>query len=126
MIANNLNILSQKKAKKNNILLLDSIHFQFISGNYENLLYFEMLILLCDAFIVSNLLPAQKAEIIKIVKGFPESPVTMAVGSGIIDIMMMNEADISVSVSSKLVSSDLQAVCDIKVADLSSLMLSFA
>jgi soluble P-type ATPase len=34
----------------------------------------------------------------------------MAVGSGIIDIMMMNEADISISVSSKLVSSDLQAV----------------
>lgn len=122
MIANSLNILSQKKVKKNNILLLDSVNFQFISGNYENLLYFEMLILLCDAFIISNLLPAQKAEIIKIVKGFPESPVTMAVGSGIIDIMMMNEADISVAVSSKLVSSDLQAVCDIKVADLSSLI----
>jgi len=30
-----------------------------------------------------------------LVKGFPESPVTMAVGSGIIDIMMMKEADIS-------------------------------
>lgn len=46
----------------------------------------------------------------------------MAVGSGIIDIMMMNEADISIAVSSKLVASDLQAVCDIKVADLSSLI----
>jgi soluble P-type ATPase len=34
----------------------------------------------------------------------------MAVGSGIIDIMMMREADISVAVSSKLVASDLQAV----------------
>lgn len=68
MIANNLNILSQKKAKKNNILVMDSVNFQFISGNYENLLYFEMLILLCDAFIVSNLQPAQKAEIVKIGK----------------------------------------------------------
>ena len=46
----------------------------------------------------------------------------MAVGSGIIDVMMMNEADISIAVSSKLVSSDLQAVCDINVADLSSLI----
>jgi len=46
MIANNLNILSQKKAKKNNILVIDSSNFQFISGNYENFLYFEMLILL--------------------------------------------------------------------------------
>lgn len=68
MIVNNLNILSQKKAKKNNILVMDSVNFQFISGNYENLLYFEMLILLCDAFIVSNLSPAQKAEIIRIGK----------------------------------------------------------
>ena len=103
MIANSLNVLSQKKAKKNNILVIDSINFQFISGNYENLLYFEMLILLCDAFIVSNLQPAQKAEIVRIVKSFPESPVTMAVGSGIIDIMMMKEADLSIAVSSKLV-----------------------
>jgi len=46
----------------------------------------------------------------------------MAVGSGTIDIMMMKEADISIAVSSKLVSSDLQAVCDITVADLSSLI----
>lgn len=68
MIANNLNILNQKKAKKNNILVMDSENFQFISGNYENLLYFEMLIMLCDAFIVSNLVPSQKAEIIKIGK----------------------------------------------------------
>jgi len=59
MIASSLNILSQKKAKKNNILVMDSINFRFISGNYENLLYFEMLILLCDAFIVSNLQPQQ-------------------------------------------------------------------
>jgi hypothetical protein len=66
MIVNSLNILSQKKAKKNNILVMDSVNFQFISANYENLLYFEMLILLCDAFIVSNLQPQQKAEIIKI------------------------------------------------------------
>lgn len=122
MIANNLNILSQKKAKKNNILVIDKDNFKFISGNYENLLYFEMLILLCDAFIISNLVPSQKAEIIRIVKAFPESPVTMAVGSGINDIMMMKEADLSIAISSKTVCSDIQAVCDIKVADLSSLI----
>jgi soluble P-type ATPase len=46
----------------------------------------------------------------------------MAVGSGIIDIMMMREANISIAVSSKFVASDLQAVSDIKVADLSSLI----
>jgi len=51
---------------------------------------------------VSNLLPTQKAEIVKIVKGFPESPVTLSIGSGIIDVMMMQETHLSIAVTPKI------------------------
>ena len=55
-------------------------------------------------------------------KLFPESPTTLAVGSGIIDIMMMNEAHLSIAVDSKRGCSDIQAIWDIKAADLSALI----
>ena len=89
ILAQNINLNNHKKTKKCNILFLDSDVLSMIIGNYENLLYFQMLALMSDSFILSGLTPEQKAEIVRIVKTFPEHPTCLAVGAGINDILMM-------------------------------------
>lgn len=61
---------------------------------------FMELALTSRVLIACRLSPVQKAEIIKLLKEYQPKKITLAIGDGVNDISMMNEADIGVSVIS--------------------------
>ncbi|XP_046657252.1 phospholipid-transporting ATPase IF-like [Daphnia pulicaria] len=55
----------------------------------------------CEAVVCCRMSPIQKAEVVKLVKEFPEKPTTAAIGDGANDVSMIQEAHIGLGIMGK-------------------------
>ncbi|XP_046454878.1 phospholipid-transporting ATPase IF-like [Daphnia pulex] len=55
----------------------------------------------CEAVVCCRMSPIQKAEVVKLVKGFPGKPITAAIGDGANDVSMIQEAHIGLGLMGK-------------------------
>uniref|UniRef100_A0AAJ7UJC2 Phospholipid-transporting ATPase n=1 Tax=Petromyzon marinus TaxID=7757 RepID=A0AAJ7UJC2_PETMA len=59
---------------------------------------FQELSQLCSAVVCCRLSPLQKAEVVRLVKALPGSPITLAIGDGANDVSMIQEAHVGIGV----------------------------
>ena len=84
----------------NYVLAIDNTALEYSMCSKQHTKYFISLLFAAKLVCFHSLFPDQKAKVVKILKNFFSfNPFVMAVGNGISDCHMMQEADIGVSIS---------------------------
>ncbi|XP_046654968.1 phospholipid-transporting ATPase IF-like [Daphnia pulicaria] len=55
----------------------------------------------CNTVVCCRMSPIQKAEVVKVVKGFSSKPITAAIGDGANDVSMIQEANVGIGIMGK-------------------------
>ncbi|XP_069676428.1 phospholipid-transporting ATPase IF-like isoform X2 [Periplaneta americana] len=77
-----------------------SLYFA-LNASDEHSKAFEEICKACTAVICCRMSPLQKCQVVQLVKGFPEKPITAAVGDGANDVSMIQEAHVGLGIMGK-------------------------
>ena len=90
-------------------VVIDGHSLSFVTAEETNRSLFFRLGFISDACICCRVSPAQKAEVVKLVKGAGKDWVTLSIGDGANDVSMIQEAHIGVGIAGKEGSQAVQA-----------------
>jgi magnesium-transporting ATPase (P-type) len=82
-------------------IVFDSGALSYLMLNPNSLQHFINVAKTCNAVICSRASPAQKADIVRLIKGDDPSNITLSIGDGANDVSMILEADIGIGIYGK-------------------------
>ncbi|XP_021935483.1 probable phospholipid-transporting ATPase IF isoform X4 [Zootermopsis nevadensis] len=83
-------------------LVVDGQSLYFALNTSDNHLEaFQDICRACTAVICCRMSPLQKCQVVQLVKGFPEKPITAAIGDGANDVSMIQEAHVGLGIMGK-------------------------
>jgi magnesium-transporting ATPase (P-type) len=82
-------------------IVIDADALLYLTEHPDNLKYFISVAKTCNAVIVSRSSPAQKAEVVRLIKQDDKESITLAIGDGANDVSMILQADIGIGIYGK-------------------------
>jgi len=94
------NIMLMKELKPRAIVF-DSGALSYLTANPQSLKHFINIAKTCNAVVCSRASPAQKADIVRMIKNDDPTNITLSIGDGANDVSMILEADIGIGIYGK-------------------------
>ena len=82
-------------------IIIDADALSFLVANPDSLKCFIVVAKTCNAVICSRVSPAQKAEVVRLIKRDDPENITLSIGDGANDVSMILEADIGIGIYGK-------------------------
>uniref|UniRef100_A0AAJ7UDE7 Phospholipid-transporting ATPase n=1 Tax=Petromyzon marinus TaxID=7757 RepID=A0AAJ7UDE7_PETMA len=79
-------------------LVVSGSQLSVLLGHHHHRRALRLLVQACRSVLCCRLAPLQKAEVVRLVKALPGSPITLAIGDGANDVSMIQEAHVGIGI----------------------------